>query len=125
MTVAYTVEAQVRTDVQSITSTSRQSQLTIWLEGCGAGILLMLRLAWIHISPVHEDLYHRPLPMNTVFGGLAIDLTIVCLLCTGVFWLLRRFDPDGQSLFWVLIAGILALNAGKFIEFAGVILGHI
>ena len=115
MTVADTVEAQVRTDVQSITSTSRQSQLTIWLEGCGAGILLMLQEIWWNIPPYHTDLYHRFLPMNTVFGGLAIDLILACLLCTGVIWLINRFDPTSKTPLWAVIAILLLIQTSKSI----------
>lgn len=125
MTLAAPVETQIRTDVQSITATSRQSRLMIWLQGCGAGILLMLQLAWVHISPVHEDLYHRLLPMNTVYGGVAIDLVIVCLFCTGAFWLLERFDPDGHTLWWVLIAAILLIEVYRIILLVGVWLADV
>ena len=45
----------------------------VWLEGCGAGILFTLAYTWFHISPLHTDLYHRLLPMNAVYWGVAIE----------------------------------------------------
>lgn len=86
----------------------------IWLEGCGAGILLMLRDLWLHITPYHADLYHRFLPMNTVFGGVAIDLIIACLLCTGALWLLERFDGEGETVLWAVLAIILVIQTSGF-----------
>ena len=41
-----------------------------WLEGCGAAILFTLAYTWFHISPLHTDLYHRLLPMNSVYWAL-------------------------------------------------------
>lgn len=96
---------------------TRKSLFVILLEGCGASVLLMLRYAWPHLSPLHVDLYHRILPMNTVYGAVAIDLVIACLFCTGIFWLLERFDPDGNTLWWVLVAAILLAKALSFTEF--------
>ena len=50
-----------------------------WLEGCGAAILFTLAYTWFHISPLHTDLYHRLLPLNSVYWGVAIDVVVMCL----------------------------------------------
>lgn len=63
--------------------------------------------------------------MNKVYGAVAIDLIVACLFWTGVFWLLRRFDPDGHSLWWVLIAAILGFSVGKLIMVEGIQLAHL
>ena len=86
----------------------------MWLEGCGAGILLALYTLWQHLSPLHTDLYHRLLPMNTVYGGAAIDLVIVCLLCTGALWLVQRFEAKGDGILWAVVAIILIKRIGDF-----------
>lgn len=99
---------------QPTTATQRRSPLMLWLEGCGAGILIALYTLWQHISPLHTDLYHRLLPMNTVFGGVAIDFVIVCLLSTGALWLIQRFDAKGSSILWAVVAIILFKKMGDF-----------
>lgn len=114
MTAAAPVETQTCTDIRSITTTSRRSWLMICLEGCGAGILLMLRNIWSLITPSHPDFYHWRLPMNTVFGGAAIDLILACLLCGAALWLLERFDAEGHTVLWAVVAIILAIHVGGF-----------
>ena len=108
-----------------MTTHSRNNWLQILFEGCGAGILLMLRYTWLHISPVHVDLYHRLLPMNTVYGGVAIDLAVVCVLCAGVLWLLERFDGEGRTLLWTVAGTIFVTEAWAFFVWLGYLNVHL
>ena len=97
----------------------------IWLEGCGAGILLMLHYTWLHLSPLHVDLYHRVLPMNAVYGGVAIDLAIACCLCGIVLRLVERFDSNGSSLAWTLVAAFCVTQAWAFVVWLGYLNVHL
>lgn len=108
-----------------MTSNVRENRLQVLLEGCGAGVLLMLRYTWLHLSPLHTDLYHRLLPMNSVYGGVAIDLVVVCLFCTGVLWLLERFDRDGRTLLWTIAATIFVTQVWAFIVWLGYLNVHL
>ncbi|MGB7189349.1 MAG: hypothetical protein WBD10_04380, partial [Acidobacteriaceae bacterium] len=105
--------------------TARKGGLRLWLEGCGAGVLLMLRYAWPHLSPLHTDLHHRMLPMNSVYGAVAIDLAVVCLVCVAVFWLLDRFDAEGMTLAWTVVAAGLFTQAWAFFVGQGYINVHL
>jgi Sulfatase len=98
---------------------SHESRLHLLLEGCGIAILLMLKYLWWHISPTHTDLFHRLLPMNSVYGGVVIDLAVLCLICTGVVWLLDRFDPENQSILWAAGAIILIVQMCSFLSWGG------
>jgi len=104
---------------------SRKNTLRILLEGCGAGVLLMLRYTWLHLAPLHVDLYHRLLPMNTVYGAVAIDLVVVCVFCAVVLWLLERFDPDGRTLLWTVVATIFVTETWAFIVWLGYLNVHL
>jgi len=95
------------------------------LEGCGAGILLMFRYFWLHLSPVHVDLYHRLLPMNTVYGAVAIDVVMMCFVCTIGLWLLNRFDAKGRTLAWTVVATILITQTWAFFVWLGDINVHL
>lgn len=99
--------------------------MRVLLEGCGAGILLMLRYIWLHLSPLHTDLYHRILPMNSVYGGVAIDLVVICLICTGVLWLLERFDIEGRTLLWTIAATVLVTESWAFVVWLGYLDVHL
>jgi len=93
----------------------------VWLEGCGAGILFTLAYTWFHISPLHTDLYHRLLPLNAVYWGVAIDVAAVCLLFALLFGLLDKYDGAGKSLWWVLLGGVLAARTASGLAVAGLI----
>ena len=93
----------------------------IWLEGCGAGILFTLAYTWFHISPLHTDLYHRALPMNRVYWGVAIDLAAVCLLWILFLRLLDNYDGGFRTLFWTLIAAVLAAKTASGLSVTGLI----
>jgi hypothetical protein len=108
-----------------MTATSRDNRLLIWLEGCGAGILLMLRYTWLHLSPLHTDLYHRLLPMNAVYGGVAIDLLAACLLCVLILWVIERLDAQGSSLAWTIVGALLVTQAWAFVVWLGYINVHL
>jgi hypothetical protein len=92
-----------------------------WLEGAGAGLLLTLRYTWLHLSPLHSDLYHRLLPLNSIFWGVAIDLVFVSLLASFILGLLDRYDPSRKSLWWALLAGFLASRVYVFLVWLGIV----
>ena len=85
----------------------------------------MLRYTWLHLSPLHTDLYHRLLPMNSVYGAVAIDLVIVCLVCTGALWLLERFDLEGRTLLWMVAATIIVTEVWAFVVWLGYLNVHL
>ena len=93
----------------------------VWLEACGAAILFTLAYTWFHISPLHTDLYHRLLPLNTVYWGVAIDVAIVCLLFVFIFWALVKYDGECKTLWWVLLGGVLAARTTAGLAVAGLI----
>jgi Sulfatase len=97
-------------------STGLQSS---WLQGCGAAILLMLGILWLHISPLHSDLYHRVLPLNSVYWGVVIDLAIVCALAGGVLSLLKKTDSTQRSAWWAMIAAVLLWRLHLFLIWQG------
>lgn len=45
-----------------------------WLEGAGAGIIVMMPLLWLNLTPSRETHYHELLPMNSVYQGLLLSL---------------------------------------------------
>ena len=92
-----------------------------WLEGCGAAILFTLTYTWFHISPLHTDLYHRLLPMNSVYWGVAIDLAVVCSLSALILWLLDKYDAPGRTLWWLLAGAVLAARTTSGLAVAGLI----
>lgn len=93
----------------------------VWAEGCGAAILFTLSYTWFHISPLHTDLYHRLLPMNAVYAGVAIDLAMLCAISALILRLLEKHDGEQLSLWWVLIGGILAARTTAGLAVAGLI----
>ena len=93
----------------------------IWLEGCGAGIVFTLAYTWFHISPLHTDLYHRALPMNSVYWGVAIDLAAVCIVCALALWLLEKYDATGKTVWWTLCGAVLAAQMTSGLTVAGLI----
>jgi Sulfatase len=105
-------------------SEPRENRLRVLLEGCGAGILLMFRYVWLHLSPVHVDLYHRLLPMNAVYGAVAIDLVIICAVCSTVLWLLDHFDANGRTLVWIIVATVCVTQTWAFFVWLGDINVH-
>jgi Sulfatase len=92
-----------------------------WLEGCGAGIIFTLAYTWFHISPLHTDLYHRALPMNSVYWGVAIDLAAACITCAFVLWLLEKYDAEGKTIWWTLCGAILAAQITSGLAIAGLV----
>ena len=88
-----------------------RNRLRIWLEGCGAGILLSLGLTWNNLSSWHLDLYGRELPINTVVRAIAIDLIVISVACAGLLWLLERVDWPGRTWVWALFASALVARA--------------
>lgn len=85
----------------------------VWFEGAGLAILIMLRLLWVHISPLHEDLFHRNLPMTTVYRGIFIDFVVVCAASVALLLWMDRTDPENQSLAWIAVAAMaMARMAG-------------
>lgn len=91
----------------------------IGLQGCGAAILLMLGILWLHISPLHSDLYHRLLPLNHVYWGVAIDLAVVCVLTTTVLLLIEKADSKQHSFWWAIVAALLIWRLHIFLIWQG------
>ncbi len=92
-----------------------------WLEGAGVGLLLTLRYTWLHLSPLHSDLYHRLLPLNSVYWGVVIDLIFVSLLASLILGLLDSHDPLRRSLWWALLAAFLVSRVYVFLVWLGII----
>jgi len=82
-----------------------------WLQGFGLAILLMFGFIWPYMSPERAILYHSLLPVNNVYWGLAIDVTIMCILATAVFVSIQRHfskaDPGKFSFWWAIIGAAL------------------
>jgi hypothetical protein len=80
----------------------------LWMQGCGLTILLMLGIIWPHVSPNHSILYHSILPINHVYWGVAIDVTITCIMTTALLAFFERLLPRadlGKFSFWWAIIG--------------------
>lgn len=110
---------------------TEKSGFRIVLEGCGAGILLALGLLWNLLSRYNLEIYHHQLPANTVIRAVAIDVVLLSLLGWAVVWLMQRFDPQGRSLLWIVLAAALAARAvsglisAEVIDRKGVTPGHV
>jgi Sulfatase len=78
------------------------------LQGCGAAILALLLPVWSRLSPHHQALYHSFLPMQTVVRGLLLDLVVLALLATVLFWYLEKHNEGWRNLAWGLVAAVLA-----------------
>jgi hypothetical protein len=83
-------------------------KLKTLLQGCGTAILAMLLPTWSRLSPHHQALYHSFLPMQTEVRGILIDLTVVALLASLLFWYLEKHRGGRRSLAWGLVAALLA-----------------
>lgn len=92
-----------------------------WLQGCGTGITLMLCDLWFHISPFHSDLYHRLLPMNSIYWGVAVDLLVLCVLLAVLCWLFERFDPLQRGACWLVLGAILFWRLHVFLVWQGLL----
>jgi len=76
-------------------------------EGAGVTLLLLYPHIRMHLSPAHDDIYHRQFPMNSVYGAMLIWIVILWLLLWGLDYLLVRFDPETQSPIWSVLVGLL------------------
>lgn len=92
------------------------TSLWVWFEGAGLAILLMLRLIWVHISPLHEDLFHRNLPMTAVYRGIFIDFTVVCAAGIALLRWMDRRDRESRSPWWIAIAAVAAVRAAGWAQ---------
>jgi Sulfatase len=80
----------------------------VLLRGSAFGILIVLPLLWLQITPVREQLYHELLPISTVYQGMLIDLLVVMGLSIGFFWWLERMGPRWLTFWWILVVALLA-----------------
>lgn len=72
-----------------------------FFEGAGAAILLSAPRLFFVLSPYQLDLYHSLLPVNTISGGILLDL-LACIACfLGIFLLLHKKDQNLRSLIWL------------------------
>ena len=92
------------------TKTAGNSWARCSIEGAGAALLLMLPLLYLQISPLHTDLYHRMLPMNTAFRGMFVDLVVSIAVCALLARLLDRLDGAGKTLWWLLALDFLLMR---------------
>lgn len=92
------------------------ASIWVWFEGAGLAILAMLRLLWVHISPLHEDLFHRNLPMTTVYRGLFIDFVVVCAAGIALLSWMDRRDQQGRSPWWIAVAAIAVARTAGWVQ---------
>lgn len=99
-------------------SPPRHISASVWVgfEGAGLGIAAMLRLLWVHISPLHEDLFHRNLPMIAVYRGIFIDFVVVCAAGIALLLWMRRRDPEDRSPWWIAIAAVVMARVAGWIQ---------
>jgi Sulfatase len=95
-------------------------KVRLFLEGAGVAILCMASYYWPLLSPYHLTIYHDPLSVSTIAGGLAIDLVLACVLAAAVFAVLDRYNPEQTSVVW---AGMLAFLSLKAVDFPVFLLG--
>ena len=94
----------------------RDAAVWVWLQGAGIGVLVMLRLLWVHISPLHEDLFHRNLPMTSVYRGVLIDFLVACAVGIALMRFMDRRDPQSRSWLWIPIAAALMARAAGWAQ---------
>lgn len=92
------------------------SSIWVWFEGAGLGVVVMLRLLWVHISPLHEDLFHRNLPMTTVYRGILIDFVVVCAAAVALLLWLNRRDGENRSWWWIAIAAVAVARGAGWVQ---------
>lgn len=79
-----------------------------FFEGSGIAIALTLPYLWQPLAPTHiNGLYLRALPVNTIAGGTAIDVTVAALLGWIALELLDRHDRSGKTLPWLVLTAMI------------------
>jgi hypothetical protein len=76
-------------------------------EGAGAAIILLSARLFFVLSPYQLDLYHSFLPVNTLAGGVLIDLLVSTVLFGTIYLLLDKKDKNLRSLIWLGLLLIL------------------
>lgn len=92
------------------------TSIWVWFEGAGLGIVAILRLIWVHISPLHEDLFHRNLPMTAVYRGILIDFVVVCAAAIALLLWMDRRDGENRSLWWIAIAAVTVGRGAGWVQ---------
>jgi hypothetical protein len=82
-------------------------KLKLFVEGFGAAILLLLFHVWPQLSHHHQVLYHSFLPMQSVVRGVVIDLLVVTLLASLLFWYLQKNEMGWRNFVWAVVAAVL------------------
>jgi Sulfatase len=95
-------------------------KVRLFLEGAGVAVLCLVTYYWPLLSPYHLTIYHDPLSVSPIAGGLAIDLVLACVLAAAVFAVLDRYSPEQTSFVW---AGMLAFLSLKAVDFPVFLLG--
>ncbi|MGB0123889.1 MAG: sulfatase-like hydrolase/transferase [Silvibacterium sp.] len=85
-----------------------------FVEGAGIAILLLADHLWPILSPHHTIVYHDPLSLSMIAGGIAIDVALATLLFTIVLALQDRYRPQQTGLVW---AAVLAVVVAKAVDF--------
>lgn len=89
-----------------------------WIEGAGAGILVVLPLLWLHLSPSRATLYHQLLPMTPVYRGVLIDFAVAVAISMAVFALLEVVDRRCLTLWWLAVVTLLVTRATRTVAVA-------
>lgn len=77
------------------------------LEGMGAALLALLPYLYPFLSPSNLEFYHHRLPINTLIGGLLLDLLGVAALATAFFIAVQHLPPLLQRIVNPSVAGVV------------------
>ena len=88
-----------------------------FVEGAGIAILLLADHLWPILSPYHIIVYHDPLSLSMIAGGIAIDVALATLLFTIVLALQDRYRPQQTGLVWAAVLAVVVTKAVDFTLF--------
>jgi hypothetical protein len=86
-------------------------RVRLFAEGAGVVVLFLITYCWPLLTPYHLAIYHNPISVSTIAGGLAIDLVLACLLITAAFSVLDRHDPEQTGVVWAGLIAFVSLKA--------------
>ncbi len=85
-----------------------------WIEAAGVSLLLILPYFFPLILPDHLAVYHHYLSLNSLIGGLLLDLLMLLLAGVGLLALLHRLPQRAKELAGACLAGILIWRMASF-----------